>query len=132
MAMTLVVFVGVRLAVSKIREYFLPPLRLVQPFSEAATIKSPPGWGPQANAIYTGFVDASGTKLGWVEKCAEAGNWDARVACLRKNGATDFLHEWQPAERVPTFQLIETGIFVLLAVLGFVIAWWLVRRRTSL
>lgn len=131
MAATLIVFAGARVVISRPREYFLPPLRSVQPFSEAGTIKPPPGWGPEGNAVYAGFVDGAGNKLNWVEKCDGPGDWAARVACLRKNGATGYLHEWQPAERALPAQLIETGFFVLAAVLLFVIAWRLVRRRTS-
>ncbi|AHI01299.1 hypothetical protein [Kutzneria albida] len=37
--------------------------------------------------------------------------------------------DYQPNDRVPSFQWIETGLFLTLAAGLLVLAWWLVRRR---
>jgi hypothetical protein len=44
------------------------------------------------------------------------------VSCPRSHTAVNYLDKAQPVDRLPTFQLIETGIFLVLAAILFVIA----------
>jgi len=136
MAITLAAFTGTRWIVGGLRPYFLPPNELLQPLT--LPIKTP-DWGPDLpEAIYFGYADAAGNKMTDLTQCtqpAQMSNSEWRSAlttCLNDHGAVNYLHQWQPASRVPTFQLIETGIFVALAAVLFVIAWRRVHTRTTI
>jgi hypothetical protein len=56
------------------------------------------------------------------------GSSDGLMEYMRQHGA-NFIASYQPHDRFWTFQLIEAGIFLLLAVVLFsVTAWWLGKR----
>lgn len=123
MGVTLAVFAGVRGAVALLRHSYLPPLQVFVPLSSGAPASMDGG------AILSwDQVDATGRPVsGFAVKCMNGTDFDA---CLRRNGVVRDLLTYQPADRLPTFRLIETGVFVVLAVALFAVTWLWLRRST--
>jgi hypothetical protein len=127
MGVTLAVFAGVRAAVSLLRHNYLPPAHVL------ATIPVSFGSdGINGVVLSTQAVDAAGRPVNdLATNClANANTEAAQDACLRRNGIVGYLAQYQPADRLPTFRLIETGIFVVLAVALFAVTWLWLRRST--
>lgn len=132
MAVVLVGFLAVRAAIEIfVRRDFLPPV---------TTEVSGSGQGGQAwlignqqpvdmhgNSISSGQFDEITNACLHPANGAVPGNFDLQ-ACWHEHGIR-VLQTYQPADRFPLFQVIETAIFVIaaIALLGF--AFWLVRRR---
>jgi hypothetical protein len=51
---------------------------------------------------------------------------------MRDHGIVSYYTDYQPGSRMGTFHLIEEGIFVGLAAVLLVLAWWRVRRATTI
>jgi hypothetical protein len=127
MGVTLALFAGVRAAVSLLRPNYLPPAHLFTAL---------PGGigGVKIDGLFLSVqsVDAVGrpvTDLP-VSCFAKANTEAAQEACLRRNGIVGYLTQYQPADRLPTFRLIESGIFVVLAIALFAVTWLWLRRST--
>ncbi|CAM4169229.1 hypothetical protein KIPE111705_43515 [Kibdelosporangium persicum] len=102
MGLTLVGFVGTRMfAAVVLREHYLPPIRT---------------WRADSPEPYIPQVPADGRRV------------DSGVEFV--NGVRGHFAEFQTADRLGTFQLIETGLFLLVAagLLGFAF-WWVGRLR---
>ncbi|HYS41975.1 MAG TPA: ABC transporter permease subunit [Pseudonocardiaceae bacterium] len=126
MGVTLAVFAGVRAAVSLLRHNYLPPTHQFVPLS-AADIFTVNGL-----VLNEDLVNAAGQSINYTINCPAG--LDASIAnmntCLRHNGVAGDLFRYQPADRLPTFRLIESGIFVVLAVALFAVTWLWLRRST--
>ncbi|GAA1346793.1 ABC transporter permease subunit [Saccharothrix algeriensis] len=137
MGLALGAFIAARVAVAKLwRPYYQTPLREVQPYSASYTL------GPQDLHMYvmSGYLDAAGNEIEFPRACLEAPtagvqSIDSRgdfEQCLRDNGVVDKFIDYQPVERVAAFQLIEFGVFALLAagLLALAFTWLRRTRRT--
>jgi hypothetical protein len=127
MGVTLAVFAGVRAAVSLLRHNYLPPAHVL------ATI--PASFGSaviNGVVLSTQAVDAAGRSVNDlpINCLSNASTEAAQDACLRRNGIVGYLTQYQPIDRLPTFRLIEAGIFVVLAVALFVVTWLWLRGST--
>jgi hypothetical protein len=127
MGVALGVFAGVRAAVSLLRHNYLPPAHLFTAL--------PDSFGAhQIDGLFLSVqsVDAAGrpvTDLP-INCLANANTEAAQEVCLRRNGIVGYLTQYQPIDRLPTFRLIEAGIFVVLAVALFAVTWLWLRRST--
>jgi hypothetical protein len=122
---TLVAFVGVRFLVGTFRFDYLPPVRTVQPFT---------GYGPEMPGILVqdeGDLFASGQPVTVMPPGCQgtAGqvfpDW---VACMRQHGVTQQYLDYQPADRIGTYRLIECVVFLALAVVCGLVTWLRTRR----
>jgi len=76
-----------------------------------------------------GYLDSAGNTMGYPRACM--GSFDSADGydkCLRDNGIVKSYNDFQPIERLATFQFIEFAIFTVLAVGLFALAWVMVRR----
>lgn len=125
MGLTLFFFVGVRGLVSVFwRPYYITPVhgfQALKPPGEYVQMVPSGGW-----RIDSGYADAAGNPLTVPPQCDTS-----RLAyeeCLRANGVAGHFADFQTADRVATFQLIETGLYLGFAAILFVIAFVWVRR----
>jgi hypothetical protein len=128
MAVTLFVFVGLRILIAQVRPHFMTPV-----IGSALDIKQG-SWLLSANY----YADAQGHHLS-AEQVNQMVSAYASTAPKTFNGSTvmDYLHQqgislltdYQPSDRFWTFQLIEAALFFGLAI-GLIAAslWWLQRR----
>jgi hypothetical protein len=82
-----------------------------------------------------GYADAAGNIVptdGCNPSVAGPKSFDRWQACMRDHGVVNTYTDYQPGSRMDTFHLIEEGIFVGLAAILFVLAWWRVRRATTI
>ena len=123
MGVTLAVFAGVRAAVSLLRHDYLPPIHALVPM--------PDNFVPQADGIIlnSDLANAAGQPIAFPVNCGNAID-AALTTCLGRNGIVNDLIVYQPASRLPTFRLIESGIFVVLAIALFTVTWLWLRRST--
>jgi hypothetical protein len=130
MGATLVIFLATRAFFAVlVRPYYLPPLhrfRLFEPPGVAYVQQSP----DFALLIDSGYADAAGVPMDLPNACTRPSETNDIDACLRNNGVAGHFVEYQPIERMSTFQLIESGIFVLMAAGLFAFAFiWIKRQR---
>jgi hypothetical protein len=121
MAAVLVGFVGARAAIAIARPNFLPPV-------EAELSAPGQAWtiGGQRPADLHGN-SVSLDQFNQVNNACLKGNLDL-PSCWHEHGV-QLLQTYQPADRFPLFQGIETAIFVIAAIALLGLAVWLVRRR---
>jgi hypothetical protein len=122
LAASFAAFIAVRgVVTSYARPHYQTPVTVDQDASD------PRDW-----LLGTGLVDSGGHRLTFAEQnamnnAARAANADV-TAYLHDHGISRW-DAYQPAARFWTFQYIETGIFVALAVLLLALAAWQVKRR---
>ncbi|MDI5977039.1 ABC transporter permease subunit [Amycolatopsis magusensis] len=125
MALTLGIFAVVRFALIPARPYYLTPERDFHPIGQ-------PGWLVTEHDIWldAGYLNTAGEQLEFPPVCQNLGSGvpGGRDECLRGQGIVGVYYDYQPAGRVPVFQLIEFGVFAALAALLFVVTWRVVRR----
>ncbi|MEV4642337.1 transporter [Actinoplanes sp. NPDC049548] len=140
MAVALVAFVAIRVPIELYaRPHYLPPVwATADPVTDSAGawIGSPTDW-----VLDTGYVDAAGHKLTEAEGLTILRGVYGDGTSLHGPGSPlerylaghglRHLVEYQPAARFWTFQLIEAGIYIGLAVVLLAAAVWFIRRRTS-
>lgn len=129
MGLTAGIYVAVRAAVTSLwRPYYQTPVRVTSP------LESPGSFVPlrEGTRLYvdSGMLNAAGNPIDYPTACitrqfTETGQ---HYDCLRDNGAVRRYRDYQPGERLDTFQLIEFGIFTLLAAALFLLAWRITRR----
>jgi hypothetical protein len=127
MGLTLFVFAGIRGFISVfVRPYYITPYHQFQAWS-------PPGQHyvpmvpPDGLRVDSGYADAAGNPMEVPVPCRNAPpDYDG---CVRANGVAGHFADFQTADRVPALQLIETGVYLGLAAILFMIAFVWVRRR---
>jgi hypothetical protein len=128
MALTLFVFVGVRILIAQVRPHFMTAVT-----GSALDVKQG-SWLLSANY----YTDAQGRHVS-LEQVNQMITAFASTAPKTFNGSTvmDYLHQhgislltdYQPPDRFWTFQLIEAAVFIGLAAALIVASlWWLQRR----
>ncbi|MET0136669.1 MAG: ABC transporter permease subunit [Kibdelosporangium sp.] len=127
MAGTLIVFAGFRLFVGTfVREHYLPSLHGFRPWDPPG-VRYQPLIPVDGHRIDSGYADAAGNPFDKpIPECY------GDEACLRANGVAGHYATWQPVDRVPGFQLIESGLFILLAAGLIAVAFSLVKRRNKI
>lgn len=121
MAVTLVCYALVRAVVALVvRDHYLPPHRTIARWNTTPVV--PQG----AVELGGGFVGPDLSPVSLLERCDRLGN---RNSCMRASGeAVGTYVDYQPIDRLGLFQLIEFGLFALLAAALFVVTFRLLRR----
>jgi hypothetical protein len=132
MAVTVVGYVGVRLSFAFwARPHLLAPLTVVQPLEDPTGTPQLLGGGPGAAAgkwiLSQTVTDPSGAATDTIRIAGDDPCMATRT-CLRGYHVTTV---YQPAGRYWTFQWLETGIFVVAAVLLIAVSYWWLRRRLT-
>ncbi|WP_069161069.1 ABC transporter permease [Nocardia altamirensis] len=135
MAVSLIGFTVVRVVIAYFaRPYYLPPLRITEPPA-----------GPLADYDYLrvleadrGYLDTAGNSVQLPDpnqvyrEChqdlpaAEAVN-----ACYANHGVASTFTDYQPLDRLFTFRLIETGIYLLLIAALGTLTWYRIRKMPT-
>jgi hypothetical protein len=124
MGLTFVAFVGVRgFTTEFLRPHYLPAIHEFSPRAPGDYVPIVPRG---ALRIDSGYADAAGNPMDGPQACK--GLPGDIESCLGANGVAGHFADFQPAERVPVFQLIESGGYLLAAGVLFVIAFAWVRR----
>jgi hypothetical protein len=126
---TVAAFLGTRVFIAVVvRPYYLPPVQTFQPWQARTPDQRPGMQVPDGGyRIDSGHADAAGNPIDVSEACRlPAGSFDA---CVKENGVAGHFAIFQPAERIPVFQLIEVAIFLLLTTGLFVFALKRVQSR---
>jgi hypothetical protein len=146
LAVTLAVFVGVRMYVARwLRLHYMTPVSLY--FKITPDNVTPKGWpsgaylGVSQNMVAANHqpLPPVANAVGWFNGspipavCNAAANSpkpDALVSCMGKQGYLQYV-AYQPASRFWAFQGIETGIYVGLAAILLGVAFWVIKRRDA-
>jgi hypothetical protein len=131
MTATLVVFVVVRFGMSVVRKLLWPAQRLV---SDDPT-QTPAG--PTSIVVRYGFLDANGAQVPpkpvYETGCAAAGNNPAPTTdfatCYRQHGLAKKFADVIPPEAAGALHLVDSGIYLGLAVLLVLATGWALRRQ---
>jgi len=141
-ATTLGVFAAVQFAWAEwIRAHLIPPVQTVVPLNLAdvaytpirngiMTVQAVPVLGQQGAWVLSGqVIDTAGRPFqAAATPSCEGTSFQACTASLAKFRLRELI-SYEPASRFWTFQWVETGIFVALALaLAGLCLWWLVRR----
>jgi hypothetical protein len=123
MFLTLALFLAIRLPVEFfLRPHYEPPVVVIIPFGQPGDPVSAQDW-----LINDGVLDAQGHLL----SSGTCAGYQTLQACKQATGIRSYYWAYQPADRFWTFQWVETGIYLVFAVLALFAAFWLVRRRLS-
>jgi hypothetical protein len=135
MAVTLVGFLAVRLPIEFVlRPLYQPALTLISSPNQASATVARVDW-----VVSRGWVDSLGHHLSDAQVFGACLPQNPNDAGATKNAVFDCIasHGWkeyvsyQPADRFWTFQAIETGIYVVLAVGLLALTIWWVQRRIA-
>lgn len=124
MVATLAGFVGLRVLFSVLRFDYLPPERTVAPFTAMFTVPS-----STYLDLGSGGLTALGQKVTQAPPaCGVPNGYPGWLDCVHRHGVVAQFTDYQPADRLPAFRLIECGIYLVLAVGFGALAWWRMRR----
>lgn len=128
LAVTVVAFVAVRLIISTyVRPYYEAAKTLVQPVFQHQSVPSG-SWQLSTDVLLNGKSLSGAVRL--PAECFTTSSRQVSDACLAHHGYSTIV-KYQPASRYWTFQWIESGIFVALAVILVTVAVIAVRRRDA-
>jgi hypothetical protein len=108
---SLLLYIGVHSAIEQWRPRYLPPLRYVGPPQYASIAL------PDPNDLVVGVpqtVDVAGAPASIPDVCLNLADGTTDVACAKANGVVATYADYQPADRLLTFHLIELGIYAVL------------------
>lgn len=133
MGLTLGVYFVVRATfASYFRSYYQTPVRYVSELGDRGVAVDELFSDRGARApLYVdgGYLDAAGNAVDYPRACMGAfDSEDGYDKCLRDTGIVKSYNDFQPFDRLATFQFIEFAIFTVLAVGLFALAWFMVRR----
>ncbi|GAA1312596.1 hypothetical protein [Saccharothrix xinjiangensis] len=133
MGLALVVFFLVRGLVASVwRPYYASPLRSVAPYDPLPENGRNIAW-PARDALMVdvGYLDAAGAEMDAVTDTSclsTADEADGYGRCLFDQGVRQTFVDYQPVDRVLSFQLVELGIFTAFAAGLFALTFWWVKR----
>jgi hypothetical protein len=129
MAGAAALFIGARVAVWLVRPYLLSPVRVVGPAFSSEEF----GVGREQWYLGGGYLNSAGQVLtnSQLVLYGDPTSYGAYRDSLRRDGVTASFVDYQPADRLVTMRLIETGIFVALAAALFVVVWLRLRRSRA-
>ncbi len=131
MGLTLLVFSAVRALVAGLwRPYYRTPERYLEPY------RTEGGGGyfsrpelRQAMRVDTGYANAAGVEVQYPTECLRVSTVQAgRSDCMNEHGVFYFFTDYQPVDRLVSFQLIELAIFSVLAAGLFTLTYRWVKR----
>lgn len=133
MGLTLVGYITARVLVAEVfRPHYRTPLRESQPLGQEHFAVDP----TMDHSLHVGYgyLDSAGDPVSYPEGCQfdQVPDFEAEQTCLREHGITAHYTDYQPADRISEFHIIEFGLFTALAALLFTLSWWLLRRNTRL
>ncbi|MGP4017813.1 ABC transporter permease [Saccharopolyspora sp. 5N708] len=142
MGITLIVFTAARVFIATVaRPSYVAPVR------QTTSLEGPyPGIALGADVMHldAGYLDTAGNTVSY---SSPAYDGCSRVAsnspspdtyqailnsCLTDHGVIHRYADYQPADRLLTFQLIETGIFLALAAALLAVTWLRIRKSTTI
>ncbi|MBW4716205.1 ABC transporter permease [Saccharothrix obliqua] len=134
MGLTLGAFVTVRFLVGNVwRPHFMTPVRtyeMYEPRFRDPTVVDDQRVGSMH--IRGGYADAAGREVPFPSVCSDGyrgGDEDNYIKCVTDHGVVQYFTDFHPADRVVPFQLIEFGVFAVLAAGLLAVAFTRVRRR---
>jgi ABC-type uncharacterized transport system permease subunit len=127
MGVSLVVLLLTRFVLALVaRPHYETPVRATSPVGHPLFENVP----LHALRVNSGFLTTSGATSHSTGTCS--GPEQVYAHCLRQHGIVARYVDYQPPSRIGDFQLIEFGIFTVLAILLFAATWWLIRRTRRL
>jgi hypothetical protein len=128
MVLTLVAYLPIKLGVQALRGHFLAPLQLTYAFGTNSPRGNSGDWILSSEVVNRdGQIMGS---LGVADPCNALASRAQAEACAVEHGYR-FLVTYQPLSRFWPLQLIESGIFLGLAVAVLGLAVWWILRRTA-
>ncbi|GGN30020.1 hypothetical protein GCM10011609_87530 [Lentzea pudingi] len=129
MAVTLAVYVGVRiLVIAGWRPFYEDPVRQTTPIHGQLTN----GDTIDQNPLYVagGFLNSAGEPAELPIECLSKNSLsdDEINNCFADAGITHRFNDYQPADRLDSFQLVETAIFIVFTAILIGLAWMWIRR----
>ena len=133
MGLSLAFFLTTRMLVAGLwRPYYQAPERATTPIGQHGIARFP-GLPDNTLTVDYGLLNTAGNPVDYPTACQSVPSGpDAFDNCLRDHGIASHYYDYQPADRLGTFQLIEFGIFTALALALLLITWRLTRRTTRL
>ncbi|MFD7657221.1 ABC transporter permease subunit [Actinosynnema sp. NPDC059797] len=133
MGLALVGFFVVRGLVAGLwRSYYAPPLRTVAPYDPLPRDGGNIAWPARdAMVVDVGYLDAAGAEVDvdFNAPCMAATQDEGAYGrCLVDQGVSQSFVDYQPGDRVVPFQLVELGIFTVLAAGLLALTFWWVKR----
>lgn len=129
MGLALAGFIITRAVVATtLRPHYLPPVRVTSPLGADGPFDRP------EDVLYVdaGLLGPAGNPVDYPQACmvGRRTTQAEHLDCMHEHGVVGTYREYQPAGRLDTFQLIEFGLFTVLAVALFLLAWRGTRRMT--
>jgi len=127
------IFFVVRVVIAQlVRPYYQTPERITSSIDERGVGIS--STNDRSLQVESGLLDGAGNTMEYPAQCYNTSfsGIDGFTDCLRANGAVGNFRDFQPIERLETFQYIEFGVFTALAVVLFVVTNRVMRRVTRL
>jgi len=126
-AIAAALFVGSWFAIGQfVRPHYLPAARSLAPVSAAGVDSVEP------NPLYlvnNSWADANGHVASYPDGCNQVQDQVAWAACLNSHGVSHRVSIYQPGRREAEFELIEAGLYGLLAAAGTALAVAATRNR---
>lgn len=127
MAITLVLFGLVRFTTFLSYAHWLPSLRALGP----ATVgdgNAMSVYGEGSAVLTKGYLDAAGNQVEFPMDCYRGQIDDT---CPLRHGVAHVFYDYQPFDRLPIFQLLLLGVYLVLTVGLFALAWYRLRRSVQ-
>lgn len=136
MGLSLALFLSTRMLVAGLwRPYYQTPERITTPLGQQGIARFPNGMPENTLTADAGLLNTAGNPVDYPTACRtipSGSGPDAFDNCLRQHGIASHYYDYQPADRLGTFHLIEFGIFTALALALLLVTWRIVRRTTRL